>query len=804
MKKLFILAIVLFLVCIGNTYANGGENFTSDYSGGTITIEAGESKSISFANELSSIEFSKSSDVSVKTLEAGVWRDVSASISEYKPLRGFIISNHAGESLEITYAYKANIDSLSALIQRSLSPGWNLIGIARNNNALGIESIDDGLGFGLDYSQLVDFTSSNFANSNSSKLLSNNFSIKSKGASGYLQEGRAYAIFSSNATTFGGTQNLTDDSGNIIYSTAGMNNNDICEMLDICPEEVMVSSLDNALLSYNVGDIGKNFGGISLQTSGEKDILLQSITFRNEGTGDVSDSLSNIGLYNNGEKVSTDVELNGRDIVFELNFQIEKGDTQNFEIFADVTGAQTIPETYEFRLRYASDISMKEVGTPFLVPISLADTPLSLGQYVVQGGLLVLSRDTSFPINQTVSSSTSDVVLWAGILNVNKAVDFEDISIDLEATLGANINQISSLSFKVGNQTVASVIPSAGTGTIVIPLSTQFVVSSNTTVRLVANLNSDATGNFNVSAVILGSTYKRYISNDEIAQIDGSVDGISTFVGDSSLVVTRNDGIDNNSLVPGAQDITLLGFQLRANDISDIRIIGIQPQITGDVNLSDVTNIRLYQGSTLLATRNDFNFDSLNVTIPKDSALSFILVADFNDTIDPGQNIQLALSGSDITARNISNNQLVSLTSSVISENFIFNSGAELEVLFNSETQARSIIVPSNTESSVFRFNIEASNDNSRVTDIYVTQGIAGLNLAQALRSASLTLGGTTVSGIVISDSVLHFPFSSQGVLIETDGINQADMRVAFFDGSYRKNIPFRFDITTDNPVGYV
>lgn len=86
----------------------------------------------------------------------------------------------------------------------------------------------------------------------------------------------------------------------------------------------------------NVGDEGVSFGEISIETQGDKDNIFKSITLRNDGNGNVASSLDNLGLYRDGVLVSTEVTVNNRDITFIVNDSIDNGQTEIYEIRADV------------------------------------------------------------------------------------------------------------------------------------------------------------------------------------------------------------------------------------------------------------------------------------------------------------------------------------------------------------------------------------------------------------------------------------------------------------------------------------
>lgn len=577
-------------------------------------------------------------------------------------------------------------------------------------------------------------------------------------------------------------------------------------------EEVTIDKVSSGTSNVNVGDTNVLIGEFKLATTGDKDNVLKTITFRNDGTGDVGASLSNLALYNDGVKVSTDVEMNGRDVTFSANSEIRNGTSENYEIRADITGAERSPETYIFKVRNSTDASVTEKGTGFSAPIvtlttahTFTSTDTNLGTVKVEGGDTLLSRDTEFTTSQTVSPNSSDVVLWAAKLNVKEAVELEDVTADINFTAGADLNQVTSLRFIVDGTTVASYSPSATSaiGVQTINFDSQFTVSKNSTMRIVANLRSTANGTVKVNSVDVGSTDARYVSNDEVATIDGAASGINTSIEDATLSITQNDGIDNYTLVSGAKNVTLLGVALRANDVSDVKITGIQPVKTGSVDMANVSNVRLYQGNTLISTKNNFDFNSLNITIPKNTSTSFKIVADFNTSVVSGKTITLTLAGAQINARDVSSNATITATSSAANA-FNFVSAGTIDTTVNSSQANASIVTPSTSEASVFKFDVEAKNDTSRVTDIYVTKDDNDLDLASALRSSSLTLGGVTTVGVIIDDNTLHFSFGSQGITVNRDEKLTADLKVAFFDSSKRTNLPFQFKVPTGAVSGQV
>jgi hypothetical protein len=553
--------------------------------------------------------------------------------------------------------------------------------------------------------------------------------------------------------------------------------------------------------SYTVWEKNVTLWELRLTTQWDKNNIFKSVTLRNDGTADIAASLTNLALYNDWVKISSTYELSWRDITFSLNSEIENGRTENFQIRADIASAERTTETYEFQVRNSTDISVVEKETGFSAPISLNATPLAFGTVTIEWGDLLLSRDTSYTLNQTVAASTSDVVLWASKLNVSEPITIEDVWVAL-SSVGNGLDKFSSLKLVVGSTTVATYTPAAGETSFT--FETTFTISENTPIRILWTLRSNANGTYTVSSVKLGNNVTsnvKYVSNDENAVINGTVAWIATSVANATLTLTRNDWVDNNTLVPGAKDVLLLWFALRANDVSDVKITSLKPVKSWTVTDANITNVRLYQGDTLLATKNNFDFNSLNVTITKNQSVSFRIVADFSNSVTAAQTVQLTLNGANVTARNISSNETVTPSTNVTSENFAFSTGGTVNVTVNSSQASRSIVTPSTSETSVFKFDLEAKNDKLRLTDLYI-RNTSGLQLASALRSSSLTIAGRTITWVVLSDSILHFPFgSTDALVISRDQVVNAELKVSFYDSNSRTNQAFQFEIPTTAQV---
>ena len=70
-------------------------------------------------------------------------------------------------------------------------------------------------------------------------------------------------------------------------------------------------------------------------STNDKEVKVKAISFRNAGNGSLANGLSDISLYKNSQKVSTDVIINGRDITFVVDTMLTSSENGLFYIRAN-------------------------------------------------------------------------------------------------------------------------------------------------------------------------------------------------------------------------------------------------------------------------------------------------------------------------------------------------------------------------------------------------------------------------------------------------------------------------------------
>ena len=248
MKKVWIWLITLILLSIA-AFAYWSQVITLITETGKyekITIASWEATVFGFSRQIDNIEFSKDSGFTIRTLEWGTWKDLSASITDYSPITWILARNISDWDLVITATY-ADVTSIEKTIfQKSLKAGWNLISPAYKNDINGLVKTKTALWDSLPYSQVLDFTWNGFVYSGENlittpnhDLNNTNYQIKTKSEieNTSLIEKLAYGLFINIDSVISGSQKMTSDDSEFIYSGENEICDEVSQLLGLCGEQ---------------------------------------------------------------------------------------------------------------------------------------------------------------------------------------------------------------------------------------------------------------------------------------------------------------------------------------------------------------------------------------------------------------------------------------------------------------------------------------------------------------------------------------------------------------------------------------
>lgn len=387
-------------------------------------------------------------------------------------------------------------------------------------------------------------------------------------------------------------------------------------------------------------DVGDNFIEIGkfrmLNASNtNKDVELRAITFKNDGTTEIEDSLENVALYVSGEQVSAETIIDGDYVTFRLDngvtggYIIEDGDSRIFSMRADIVSAEK-NDSINFKVDNFEDIVGVEIGTAFGVKAISSDTNgLTLGNdsdgdaettvdttttctnenaedacarlraYTVDSGDLNISRDPASLGNQQYAPGSNDVVFLTTRVVVDQPLIVDGIRVDVSSTTGVaataslNADQVLDTYFDnfrlfLNDKLVDSEndftdgASTALTTDSYLDFNTTFEIAGTSILKVVGNLTDGAATGAKIKLEVENTAFTspEYISTgDQVTstQVLGSAQGSFVEVNVSELIITRTDGLSTgDKIVAGVDDVTFLKFVLDNND-------------SGDVNVSSVT-----------------------------------------------------------------------------------------------------------------------------------------------------------------------------------------------------------------------
>lgn len=494
--------------------------------------------------------------------------------------------------------------------------------------------------------------------------------------------------------------------------------------------------------------------------SDERDLLFKSVTFRQDGDGDLT-SLSNVGLYRNGVKVSTVTVMNGKDIIFGLGNgdEIKDSQTANYYIRGSVNYVDGVNgDTYNFRLRNTSDLNVIEEATAFRSRVSGSN--VSLATYTVNGADVMFKKDASFALSNSVSPGTNGAVLLKGTITAKTPVFLEDITMAYTAGAGATGASAFANSFKlrIGGSTFTWSATNTTGGNATFDGSVS--INGTADVELTADIKSTApAGSLRFGPLSLSSfDTKEYQNNQNTISGSasvGSIDGATVTVVSSKLNVTRTDGISSKTIVNGAQDQLLYGATFSTAQANTIRVnqmtfsgnssTGVVPVSAFNSNLTAT----LYdaQGNavkTATYLNGKITFFGLNINVTNGAPVGWTVRGNF--TAGATGTLKLVLTSIDAVDTVTANSVTVA---DVAGGALTIDGSATVEIAANSSLQSQ-LLYGGQSNVTLAQFNLQGKNDAVDITDMYLaTSGYIGSALSNKINNVTLTDGTNSWFGTI-------------------------------------------------------
>ena len=435
------------------------------------------------------------------------------------------------------------------------------------------------------------------------------------------------------------------------------------EVANYTVSELRFETLSPNGSTVNVGDQFVEIGKYRLENNSDsnKDIEIRAITFKNDGTAELVNSLQNVVLYVSGQQISAETIMDGDYVTFRLDngvtggYILEDGQQRSFSIAADIVSAEK-NDNIQFKIDNYEDIVAVEVGTAFGVRTMTSqsesangvscgastdstkeaeDDCATLGLYTVDAGALNVSRDSSNPGSTEYAPGTNDVVTFVARVVVDQPMVVEgvttritDITIKDGNTTNNTVKAFNE-SFEnwklyvndsiIDSQTKVDESETDGNGNIVsisepltIVFDSSFELAGTSIIQLTVNVDSNANDDNTFKTGLYAEDFDNpeYISTGEGVVSDdvvGSAVGSAVTVISSIMEATVTDGFSDKQIVAGVTKVTALKFVLDNNDSGDVNVTSLTLEATATGSARELDNFTatlLVDGQQQGSTKN--------------------------------------------------------------------------------------------------------------------------------------------------------------------------------------------------------
>jgi hypothetical protein len=576
-----------------------------------------------------------------------------------------------------------------------------------------------------------------------------------------------------------------------------------------------------------VGQTNAQIGEFRLEAGSAEDLTVKRITLYQGGNINRA-ALMNIKLMQGSMQVGTGmVDNSGVRIVFDnLNFNMDRGQSRTFQVFADIGGAARAADQIKLYLEENTDVLA--TGRVFGFGVTIDRGVLPVGNVGVAAGTydgnpcVDNTGDCSFvqldggrvtlnfqgPATTDVSPNGQNVELFRYTMNSQNNIEVRRTSLQVTAsgtspigliTSGAAMYKNIKITDMDTNQTVAGPMDVSTTGSD----TDQELIFTD-----VYNLSAGQTRKFKVTADLAQFTpvsdekiriNLNAFGGNDIRNLDNSNFLATTDIVPSTAITGNAHNVRNSNLtigvagtpaaqsyVSGRPNTTVAGYNFVAGIGRDVKINSVKVTAAGGTNecttvANCVLGLRLMDGATQLGQSQTLSsgtatFNNLNYTIPRGSTKTLMLVTDLqNLTISSTAAFRFDISSTaDVTAQDPDGNVITPsgtatgpvMTLSQGGSLTVLNAGTEVDVTDNH------ILVAGKTNQTTAKFRFTATKEAVRVTQLGISVGSGSIEEVTAIR---LFDGATElVPGGVVPDSngVARFVAASGGQLftIAKDG----------------------------------
>lgn len=544
---------------------------------------------------------------------------------------------------------------------------------------------------------------------------------------------------------------------------------------------------DGSVSNPKIGEEGVDIFKFKVTGASDEDVVLYSVTFKEDGTIDEEEEIGNFQLVNDGTVIAETSMQDSKYLTFDLGdgLIIAEDKTEKFVVRADILGGAA--KTAKYFVDKELDITAvgQKYGYGAAVDITNVDASGNLGSITVQAGELTLV-EIDAPNDKIREDKTNVVLGKVKVTNVaGENLELQKLGVYVELSTGTLADTFENFEvYNEDNGTSYELTTSSTTAigvyydddlSVTLPQGTVTLTIRADTKNSITDFDgmtidlSMETGDDNLTTA--GGFYVEETTDDnEVTDITPSSLSFKQITGVVSSATASVVPLADVTVVRGAQDVVALQFEIEADEASAIYVdemaVSTGATQSGTLDNNQVTELKLYKGSVSESNLLDrvsgsqiatevATFDGFNVEIPADETETFIVVVSIldGDSAEGGiVNLELdSVSAEDEDSDDVT----VSGVTSVDSARDITVTGAgEFTVTYdaNNEDNEDTKTILGGESMVVGSYDVQATNEEVDVETVTVTLSATGTDVKNSITSADLYLGSTKVGSASNSD----------------------------------------------------
>jgi hypothetical protein len=634
-------------------------------------------------------------------------------------------------------------------------------GISNNSTLKNVYLYDGATRISDSASALSDGTIT-FTNSTGLFMVNGSRVVTVRGDLDLNKNGQSVGVTMTGYTTMGASSSMVMLAGN----------NQPIASVDLATAQI-TNNQTNTNQPVNAGTAAQNVWDASVNV-GTRAINLRGITFKYVGGAPI-DSVANMALFVDGVKVGGNVTVNSNNLaVVDLSATPVRMNTgvRTLQLRGDIVKGSD--RTLQFQVQNVADYKFEDSDIPsvFIAPTYAGVNPTGTGyNFTVSKGSVTVNLDPVFNDTKVLGGASNVTVGKFKLQAYGEDVKIETLVITpvqqvafAPVPTGAALQNVTL--YVNGGSVANSQNWTSGTlsfnlgSSLIVPAGSSAIVEVKADTRD-GNGNNYTAGTVRVDIPLLSAVARGQSSQNTVAlngvTVPTTFTGRSLTINTTAATVAKTSGFSSMTVSPNTPSVKIGSVTISADSTEDVRVTQLTVALGGTMSLTNLSNLKVTDSSTIIGQPSASNSFTLDVIVPKNTSKTFEVMADLGSSATTNVTAAGTLSyrgvSSATTYTTLATGGVATISASTAS---IATTG----VTKLSSSPVSQLVVGGST-GNIVTYNLKATLGNANATELTFSSAVAD-------SISSLTVGGVTkqFNGTTITVTGLNIavPNGSSGV----------------------------------------